>query len=273
MLPEWQVLARLAMIVAGLGVDGDVEAFDDFVINLLVQSHIANPASPIAGRDPEEIVAALGARRGPERIVDLMLRCGPYGDGFGAGPGELSLEYLERHPHGVDLGPLEPSLPLAVETPDGRVDLAPALVVDDLPRLAEALGRSANGEVVLVGRRDLRSNNSWMHNIEVLVKGRERCTLQVHPDDAARFGVTDGGTAEVVSAVGKVQVPVEVTDDVMVGVVSIPHGWGHGGEGVELSVARRYAGVNANVLADESRIDPLSGNAVLNGIPVRVAPA
>jgi anaerobic selenocysteine-containing dehydrogenase len=127
--------------------------------------------------------------------------------------------------------------------------------------------------MVLVGRRDLRSNNSWMHNVEVLVKGKPRCTLHVHPDDAGRLGLADGGAAEVRSRTGKVTIPVEVTDGIRPGVVSIPHGWGHDLPGVELSVARRYAGVNSNLLADEELLDPLTGTAVLNGIPVEVAPA
>jgi anaerobic selenocysteine-containing dehydrogenase len=127
--------------------------------------------------------------------------------------------------------------------------------------------------MTLIGRRDLRSNNSWMHNVEVLVKGKPRCTLHVHPDDAARLGLADGADAAVSSRTGRVEVPVEVTDAIRPGVVSIPHGWGHDLDGVELGVARRHAGVNSNLLADDQLIDPLSGNAVLNGIPVEVAPA
>ena len=127
--------------------------------------------------------------------------------------------------------------------------------------------------MVLIGRRDLRSNNSWMHNVEVLVKGKPRCTLHVHPDDAGRLGLVDGGEAEVASRAGKVTIPVEVTDAIRPGVVSIPHGWGHDVPGVELSVARRHAGVNSNLLADGDLIDPVSGTSVLNGIPVDVVPA
>jgi anaerobic selenocysteine-containing dehydrogenase len=126
--------------------------------------------------------------------------------------------------------------------------------------------------MTLVGRRDLRSNNSWMHNVEVLVKGKPRCTVHVHPDDAARLGLIDGAEAQVASRTGKVTIPVEVTENIRPGVVSIPHGWGHDLDGVELGVARRYAGVNSNLLADEELLDPLSGNAVLNGIPVELSP-
>jgi anaerobic selenocysteine-containing dehydrogenase len=179
---------------------------------------------------------------------------------------------LLDHPHGVDLGPLESRLPEVLRTPTGMVELAPEPIVADVARLRAALDAPV-ADMVLVGRRDLRSNNSWMHNVEVLVKGRPRCTLHVHPDDAARLGLADGGSAEVASRTGAVTIPVEVTDAIRPGVVSIPHGWGHDLDGVELQVARRYAGVNTNLLADETLIDPVSGNAVLNGIPVEVAPA
>jgi anaerobic selenocysteine-containing dehydrogenase len=127
--------------------------------------------------------------------------------------------------------------------------------------------------MVLIGRRQLRSNNSWMHNLPALVKGKDRCTLLVNPEDAARLGLVEGDRASVRSATGRVEAPVELTDAIMPGVVSIPHGWGHDAPGVRMGVASAHAGVNSNLLADESLVDPLSGNAVLNGIPVDVAPA
>jgi anaerobic selenocysteine-containing dehydrogenase len=269
---EWKTLARLALIAQGMGADADPALVDDLVVRSLVGAAVADETGPVAGRDVDEIVALLGERTGPERLIDLMLRTGPYGDGFGANPGGLSLDVLLAHPHGVDLGPLEPRLPDVLRTPSGMVELAPEPIVADVARLRAALDEPAAG-MTLVGRRDLRSNNSWMHNVEVLVKGRPRCTLHVHPDDAARLGLSDGADAAVASRTGRVTIPVEVTDAIRPGVVSIPHGWGHDLDGVELSVARRHAGVNSNLLADEELIDPLSGNAVLNGIPVEVAPA
>ena len=126
---------------------------------------------------------------------------------------------------------------------------------------------------MLVGRRHLRSNNSWMHNVKVLVKGKPRCTLQVHPDDAGSLGLVDGGAARVTSRVGSVQAPVEVTESIRPGVVSLPHGWGHDLPGAQLRVAAEHAGVNSNTLSDDAAIDPLSGTSVLNGIPVTVGPA
>ena len=276
---EWEILAKVALIAQGMGAAAEPSIVDDLVVATLVQSAVGDEHGPIAGRDPEEILTALAPRTGPERLLDLLLRTGPYGDGFGTqteevAPGvpPLTLDVLLAHPHGVDLGPLQPRLPDVLRTPTGFIELAAEPILADLPRLRAALDREVP-EAVLVGRRDLRSNNSWMHNLEVLVKGKPRCTLHVHPDDAARWGLADGASAVVSGRVGKVEVPVEVTDAVRAGVVSLPHGWGHGLPGVRLEVAGRHAGVNANVLSDEAMVDVPSGNAVLNGIPVAVAPA
>jgi anaerobic selenocysteine-containing dehydrogenase len=279
---EWEVLARLVLIASGAGVGADSgvdpAAVGEAVVAPLVAAAAADEASPAYGLEPAEIARRLdgSGRRGPERILDLLLRSGPYGDGFGA-PGHehgLSLDVLMDRPHGVDLGPLTPRLPEVLRTPSGLVELAPDLLLADMARLEAALAESPpGGGFVLVGRRHLRSNNSWMHNLTVLVKGRPRCTLVVHPEDAARLGLADGEPAEVVSRTGQVTVPVEVSDAIRPGVVSIPHGWGHALPGVRLGVAAAHSGVNSNLLGDEELYDPLSGNAVLNGIPVEVRPA
>src|ERR671910_464838 len=134
-----------------------------------------------------------------------MLRAGPYGDAFGADPDGLTLERLEAEPHGIDLGALAPRLPEVLRTPSGRIELAPQPLVADVPRLRRALARSANGSMVLVGRRQLRSNNSWMHNIPMLVSGPPRFTVHVHPDDAERAGLRDGGLARVSSRTGTLE--------------------------------------------------------------------
>ena len=251
---EWRTLLRLAGVAGGAGPDVDVEALDRFVAAEVIRR---------AGRDPEEELATLEPRVGPERILDFMLRTGPY---------ELTLADLEAAPHGIDLGPLQPRLPEVLRTPSGKVELAPATIVADVPRLRAALRRSPNGEVVLIGRRQLRSNNSWMHNLDLLVRGPARCTLHVHPDTAAHLGLSDGADATVRSGVGEVVVPVEVTDAIMPGVVSIPHGWGHDVAGTKQSVARAHAGVNCNLLTGSAELEPLSGNAILNGVPVEVEP-
>ena len=141
----------------------------------------------------------------------------------------------------------------------------------DVGRLSSALSQYKNDELVLIGRRDLRSNNSWMHNIKILVKGKDRCTLQMHPEDATRIGIQSGQVVRVISRVGELEVAAEVTDSLMPGVVSLPHGWGHSGDETQMAVAESRAGVNSNILTDGSLLDPLSGNAVLNGIPVEVS--
>jgi anaerobic selenocysteine-containing dehydrogenase len=279
MLAEHETLLRLTAIAAGQGPDADIEAFDTLIATELVRRETAMPQSPVHGRDPAELLAQLvdadgQPRHGPERLLDLMLRCGPYGDGFGTDPAGLTLELLERSPHGVDLGPLEARLPDVLRTPSGMIELAPEPLVDDVGRLRAALtdGRGERDGLVLIGRRQLRSNNSWMHNLPLLVSGKPQCTVLVHPDDAARLGIFDGAWARVSSRTGSIELPVELTDTIMPGVVSIPHGWGHDEPGIGLQVAAAHAGANSNVLADEQLFDVPSGNAVLNGIPVTLAP-
>jgi anaerobic selenocysteine-containing dehydrogenase len=244
------------------------------VVDTLIQRAVADQQSPAAGRDAGEVRAALDAtgRSGPDRVLDLFLRSGPYGDGFGANPDGLSLDKLEANPHGIDLGALAPRIPEVLRTPSGKIELAPPELVADVERLRGSLARTRNGHMVLIGRRQLRSNNSWMHNLRPLVKGKDRCTMHVNPADATRLGLEDGGRARLTSETGAIEAPVEVTDAIRTGVVSIPHGWGHNAPGARMEIARDHAGVNSNVLADQSLIDPLSGNAVLNGIPVDVAP-
>lgn len=272
---EWVTLLRLTGVAAGLGPDADVAALDETVARTLVGREVGDAFSPLHARPVQDVLAALEPRVGPERLLDLLLRAGPYGDGFGwgAGMGELSLAALEAAPHGIDLGPLTPRLPDVLRTPSGRIELAPEAIVADVPRLRASLEQPAGDGPVLIGRRQLRSNNSWMHNLPMLVRGRSRCTLHVHPDDAARYGLTDGGQARLDSRTGTAHAEVEVTDEMMPGVVSLPHGWGHDAERAQLSVAAAHAGTNSNVLADELFIDTLSGNAVLNGIPVTLGPA
>ncbi len=244
------------------------------MIQTLIGREVALPGSPIEGRAPEEIAAELADRRGPERILDFLLRVGPFGDGFGADPDGLTLSAVEAAPHGVDLGPMRPRIPDVLRTPSGRIELVPDQIVADVPRLEAELaaGSQSNGHMVLIGRRQLRSNNSWMHNLPALVKGKDRCTAQLHPDDAARLGLADGAGALIRSSAGELIAPVEVTDEIMPGVVSIPHGWGHDAPGIRMGVASEHPGVNSNLLAPVE-VDVPSGNAVLNGIPVEVSAA
>jgi anaerobic selenocysteine-containing dehydrogenase len=266
-LDEWEVLLRLAGIFAGQGPSVPVTALDDLVVEQMVAREVRSKGSPVEGRSAGELLEVLGVRRGPERLLDFLLRIGPYGDAFGARPGGLTLELLEAYPHGLDLGPLEPRIPEVLRTPSGKVELAPAAIVADITRLREAMSR-VPAPLVLIGRRELRSNNSWMHNLPALVKGEDQCTLLVHPDDARRLGLCDGEMAHITSETAGATVPVRLTDTIMPGVVSLPHGFGHNQPGTLLSVAARHAGVNFNRMVSDSQIDPLSGNAILNAIPV-----
>jgi anaerobic selenocysteine-containing dehydrogenase len=270
-LDEFSILVKLTGIALGMGSDADPDQLAAATMMSQVQEAVSNPDSVIAGRDAGEILGLLGDRPWPEKFLDLMLRLGHRGDGFGANPDGLSLAKLEASPHGLDFGPLEPRLTQVLVTSSGKVELAPEAITKDLPRLVAALKREPSDDLVLIGRRQLRSANSWLHNVEVLVKGKERCTLQINPDDAARLGLSEGGTATVASTAGKLSVSVEITDDISRGVVSIPYGWGHSLEGSRLAVASARPGVNTNILTDSSQVDPLSGNAVLNGIPVTVS--
>jgi len=262
----------------------------DLAFNVLAVRNVArfSPAifdKPADARHEWEIFAELTARlapsglggavarrmaraAGPRGLLAIALRRGPHGR-FGPG-GRVSLSSLQASPSGIDLGPLEPRMPAVL--PSGRVQLAPALALADLPRLRARLAEPSP-PLVVIGRRDLRSNNSWMHNSRRLMGGKNRCTLLVHPDDAAAHGLADGGRATVGSAVGSVEAEVAVTDEVMPGVVCLPHGWGHGRPGVKLSVATEHPGVSLNDLTDPARLDAMTGNAVLNGVPVTLAPA
>lgn len=267
---EAEILSRVALILFRVGAAGDPALVDAQVIARTLAKETADPNSPVAGRDVDELTAMLHPGPGYERRLDMMLRLGPYGDAFGAKPDGLSMERLKANPHGIDLGPLRPRIPEILRTPSGRIELAPEPIVADVARLRAALGRSAGG-FLLIGRRQLRSNNSWMHNLPALSGGSNRCTLQIHPDDAADLGLTD--VAVIKGPGGELLAPVELTDGMRRGVVSLPHGWGHDRGGTGQQLAARRPGVNVNQLNDGTHLDPLSGTAVLNGIPVDIAPA
>ena len=256
--PEWEIYARLALAAGG----ADPSTPPAQITDLLADGVIAQRRSKMDATDLDDAIAESKDLEGPERILALMLRTGRH---------ELTWEEVVASPHGIDFGPMVPHVNEVMRTADGRIDLVPELIAEDMTRLADTLASEDDGGLLLVGRRDVRSNNSWMHNLEVLVKGKPRCTLQVHPDDAAALGLSDGVTATVSARVGSISVPVAVTDIVSPGTVSLPHGWGHGVDGTRMAVAGRYAGVNTNVLTDASVLDPLSGNAQLNAIPVTVA--
>lgn len=257
---EWEILIRLTGLCTGTPAeDVDVAAIDDGFFDYLAFTR---------GLDGAQI-RKLYEHGGPERMLDLTLRTGPFGDQYGENPGGLTLDVLKANPNGVDFGPMVPQLPDLLATSDKKIRLAPQYLLDDLPRLAARMERPAE-PLVLVSRRHLRSNNTWLHNVPALMKGKDRCTLLIHPDDAARCGITDSDIVTVKSEAGEISVPVEVTDSIRPGVVSMPHGWGHGKPGTRMSVANNSPGANTNVLSPPTFIDEPSGNGVLNGIPVTI---
>jgi anaerobic selenocysteine-containing dehydrogenase len=276
LIEEAEIFLKLTGIVTGQGADCDTEAIDDAVAAALVAREVGLTGGRVEGREPGEVISALEPRRGADRVLDLMLRVGAYGDGFGEDPSGLTLERLEAEPDGIDLGAHEPRLPGVLRTRSGKIELAPEAITADVPRLRERLGGGAwNGsgpELVLIGRRQLRSNNSWMHNLNALVKGKDRCTALVNPLDADRYGIGDGERVVLRTEAGEIEVPAEVTDEMMPGVISVPHGWGHDVPGVRLNTAATHPGANSNLLADGLGVDLPTGNAVLNGIPVELAP-
>lgn len=257
---EWEILIRLTGLCTGTPAeDVDVAAIDDGFFDYLAFTR---------GLDGAEI-RKLYERGGPERMLDLTLRTGPFGDQYGKNPGGLTLDTLKANPNGIDFGPMVPQLPDILGTPDKKIRLAPQYLLDDLPRLAARMERPAE-PLVLVSRRHLRSNNTWLHNVPALMKGKDRCTLLIHPDDAARCGIADNDIVTVKSEAGEIRVPVEVTDAIKPGVVSMPHGWGHGKPGTRMAVANGSPGANTNVLSPPTFVDQPSGNGVLNGIPVTI---
>ncbi|MDG1400827.1 MAG: molybdopterin-dependent oxidoreductase [Candidatus Binatia bacterium] len=268
---EWEILLKLAGIVSGAAPEeADPTILDDLFFTGLIGALTEAEAHPLAGRDVAEIVAATEGR-GPDRLVDLAIRTGPQGDHYGRRPTGLTRAKLAAQPNGVDFGPLEPRLGEVLQTPSGRMELAPEYILGDLDRLRQRLGRGDEG-LVLVSRRHLRSNNSWLHNVPKLVSGKDRCTLLMHPEDADRCGLSGEQHARIESRAGALEVSLEVSDEMMPGVVSLPHGWGHDLDGVQLQVAAAHAGVNNNLLAPGDLVDVPSGNAVVNGIPVAVSP-
>lgn len=257
---EWEILIRLTGLCTGTPAeDVDVAAIDDGFFDYLAFTR---------GLDGAEI-RKLYEHGGPERMLDLTLRTGPFGDQYGKNPGGLTLDTLKANPNGIDFGPMVPQLPDILGTPDKKIRLAPQYLLDDLPRLAARMERPAE-PLVLVSRRHLRSNNTWLHNVPALMKGKDRCTLLIHPDDAARCGIADNDIVTVKSEAGEIRVPVEITDAIKPGVVSMPHGWGHGKPGTRMTVANGSPGANTNVLSPPTFVDQPSGNGVLNGIPVTI---
>ena len=256
---EWEIALRLGAILAGIPSDMiDLDALDDQWFKARAARH---------GLDPADIDT--GELRGPDRIADLTVRVSPWGDGYGQQPGGLDLEAVMAAPHGIDLG--ESSMPLdqVLRTHSGGIELAHDEILADIDRLRTRMG-DGHPELLLIGRRHVRSNNSWLHNVPGLMRGRDRSTLLMHPEDAGGRALTDGATVSVRTSNGEVTATLEISDEVRRGVVSLPHGWGHDADGARLAVASERPGVNTNVLMARGVIDVPSGNAAVNGVPVEV---
>ncbi len=268
--PEaWEVLLNIGARLMGM-VDASTKQIDDALFAQLAGTLVKRNAQ-WPGLTMAEVNEKLGDTFGPSRTIDFLLRIGAYGDGFGRNPEGLSLAKLRATEHGIDLGPLQPRLAEIINTPSGKIELAPPTMVNDIARMRARM-TNRDGEMLLIGRRNLRTSNSFMHNLPALVKGRDVCTLHISPSDAARVGVADGGAARITSRVGSIVAPVEVSDDLMPGVVSLPHGWGHNADASQISVAKKHPGVNANQLTDDRAYDSASGTAVLFGTPVKIEP-
>lgn len=264
---EAEILARLALTLAGQP-GQDPRWIDARITHHILATAAATPNSPIHGRDPAELMPHLVGRDGPERALDALIRTGPRGDGFGADPHGWTLTRLAAHPHGVDFGPHVPRLPSALATPSGRIEAIPQAIAADLPRLA-AWMTTPTPTLQLIGRRHLRSNNSWMHNLQKMASGRDRCALWIHPNDAAARDLAPGDRARLTSPAGALEVTIALHDRLTPGVVSLPHGWGHDRDRTALAVARQHPGVNVNALIPPD-LDPLSGTAILNGVDVEL---
>lgn len=267
------------MVPKPVGMLYDWEIYENLRLYLENENYDPNTGPQTEGRTPEGRTP-----QNPEAKIDLALRYGPYK------AQNLSVQALRANPHGIDLGPLQPQLPERLLTANARIDIATAPFLTDLARALSQLsviseqsrrgtttGSDSTGSVnpysslSLISRRHLRDNNSWLHNAHRLVKGRNRCTLQINPADAVRLGVANGQSVRVQSRVGSVELPAEVTEDMMPGVVSMPHGYGHNRHGIQLDIAQAHAGVSINDLTDETLLDELTGNAALTGVKVVVS--
>ncbi len=264
---EWETLMRLCGIVQGKGCDVTAAELDD--------EQFARDASRLFGEQAPAVVAAMGGLTGPERMLDVALRSGPYGDAFGQKPDGLNLQKVKSASGaagGLDLGELGPRIPEVLRTASGKIELAAPSLLNDLHRAVADLARTVP-DMVIIGRREVRSNNSWMHNLPLLAKGPFRCTALLNPLDATRLGLAEGAFAKISSSQGRkhIEAQIHITDTMMPGVVSLPHGWGHDKPGARLAVASERPGVNLNDLLDDQLRDPLPGNAVLGGVAVELS--
>ncbi len=267
-LNDWDIFLELVARLQGVS---PAEVEEQQVAGWL-EKFVAQGQHPQCGDiDLDQARAMLGEMPGPDRLFDILVRTGLYGDAFGQDPDGLTVEKIAATPEGLDFGPMEPQLPERLATPDGMIDLAPERIIADIDHLRSVRDEvRPEGELLLIGRRHVRSNNSWMHNLHVLAKGKERCVLLVHPADAAARGLENCDMVEVATDIASIIIRMEISDEIMAGTVSAPHGWGHDLADTATVIASRRAGANANAIIDERLFDRPSVNSVLNGVPVRL---
>ena len=258
---DWQVYTRLGCIVGG-NPDADLRTLDDAYFGSLCDIRKAD----------RSIAFAASPEPGPERILDLAIRTGPFGDRYGTQPGGLNLDAFKRATGGIIAGDAKPLGAGALSTRSGKIELAPEYILNDISRLEGAIAQPKPA-MVLVSRRHLASLNSWMHNIDGLVKGHNRFSVYLHPNDATRIGVAEGEQVRIRSTEGEINAPVEITDIVITGVACLPFGWGHSAHGTRLNIAQQHPGANSNLLCPGTWVDAPSGNAAFNGIPVEITGA
>ena len=261
-LADWEVLLNLSARLAHT----TVAELEEATVLAMLEKYMG--AHPLSGTvTVAQARAMVGEIAGPDRLYDILLRTTPHGDFFGAKAGGLNLDTLKQHPHGLDLGPMEPQLPGRLKTPNGKIDLAPQVIVDDIPRLD---AYTPNKGLTLVGRRHVRSVNSWMNNLEFLVKGKNPCLLLMHPDDALALAITSGERVRLKSRDRSLEVLVEISTGVMPGVLSLPHGYGQNIPGIRMSVAAGLDSANFNVISDETDVDVPSMTPALHSVAVTV---
>ena len=267
-LNDWDIFLELVARLQGVS----AAQVEERQVSSWLEKFVAQGQHPQCGTiDLDQARAMLGETPGPDRLFDILVRTGLYGDAFGQDSAGLTVEKIAAIPEGRDLGPMEPQLPGRLATPDGMIDLAPERIIADIDHLRAARDEvKVEGALLLIGRRHVRSNNSWMHNLHVLAKGKERCVLLVHPADAAVRGLANGDIVEVATDIASIRIRMEISDEIIAGVVSAPHGWGHDLADTETEIASRRAGANANSIIDERLFDRPSVNSVLNGVPVRL---
>ena len=272
-----EIILEISARMSGLTRD----EMDGFIFQGMVDTVLKRAESAGVALSAEQVTDAVTGETSPERFADLLIRSGPYGDWFGQRDDGISLERVKAHPQAsMDLGALQRRLPTMLRTPNQRIDLIHEVFANDLQRLREGFERRVNAssentasDMLLIGRRHIRDMNSWLHNLKPYVRGKNRCTARLHPSDATQLGLEEGGFARVTSNVGEAIVPIEITDEMMPGVISIPHGFGHiYADSAQTNAASILPGVSCNNLIDES-LDEASSTCVVNGVPVSVAPA